>query len=344
MHTGTEKIMFKWKVKSEKAKKNILNCHDLLIVVICKQKKGALALNKMIQDDKELIREVKRYFGKDRRLLKRTVKSLYSNEKDLDYWNKFFSKYCPGKYEVNGRIFKEIIDALYSKNFENINWNWLGDLSWDVEIILNNEVKSHLDFDKKLAGKCKNNTIRFLNIYISEILTVFSVCTFYKFYKDNIYEYGPIKLTKQESNLIYRIKNNFKKIGYYYVKKKTALKKFKVLRSDLNSDGNATLFDCLFNDLDNYTDDYFRGNDKIIIDLNGRKTLWKEYYNSRKILVKREDSRWFKSGDLESVLSDGSGNITQVNIYPVKKKPHSIEINIDKSLKKFKNKSYVYLP
>ncbi len=258
----------------------------------------------MIQNDKDLIKEVKRFFGKDRNLLQNSVKALYNNSKDLKYWNKFFNTHVQKKFEVNGRIFKETLDAVYSQKYENIDWNWVGDFSWDVEIILNNEVNSHFDFDKKLAGKCKNNTIRFLNIYISEILPVFSVCTFYKFYEDNIYEYGPLKLTNQERILIYRIKKSFKKIGYYYVKKKTALKKFTVLRSDLNSDGNASIFDCLFNDLDNYTDDYFRGNDKIIIDPYGRKTLWKEYYNSRKILVKREDSRWYKSGDLESVFYD----------------------------------------
>ena len=292
----------------------------------------------MIQDEKELIREVKRFFGKDRRLLKRTFKSLYSNERDLEYWHKFFNEYCPGKYEVNGRIFEETIDALNSKNFENIDWNWIGDLSWDIEVILNEEVSSHFDFDKKLTAKCKNNTARFLNIYVSEIIPAFALCTFSKYYKGNTYEFGPLKLTKNETILVNRIKKGFKNIGYYYVKKETAQKKFKLLKSDLNSEGNASIFDCLFNDMDNYTDDYFRCNDEDIVDSFGRKTLWREYFDSKRKLVKREDSRWFNSGDLEQVITNGKGQIIEVNVYPKESKPRSIKLNIVKTKKKYKNK------
>lgn len=308
------------------------------------QKDRALALCKMIRNDKDLIKEVKRYFGKDRRILKRTVKSLYTNEKDVDHWNKFFSNFCPDKYEVNGRIFQETIDAIYAQKFDNIDWNFVGDFSWDVEIILNNEVSSHLDFDKKLAAKCKNNTVRFLNIYISDIIPAYSICTFFKKYHDNVYEFGPLKLSETEKNLISKIKSELKKKGYYYVKKQVALKKFKDLRSDLNSDGNASIFDCLFNDMDNYTDDYFRCNDEDIVDSFGRKTLWREYFDSKRKLIKREDSRWFDFGDLEQVITNGNGQIIEVNIYPKESKPRSIKLNIEKTKKKFKNNYSVYLP
>lgn len=298
----------------------------------------------MIRNDKDLIKEVKRYFGKDRRLLKRTVKSLYTNEKDIDYWNKFFSNYCPRMFEVNGRIFEEIIEALYSRSYDNIDWNWLGDLSWDVEIILNEEVSSHLDFDKKLTAKCENNTARFLNIYISEIIPAFTISTFYQFYKENTYEFGPLKLSKNETNLLNRIKNGFKNIGYYNVKKETALKKFKVLKSDLNSEGNASLFDCLFNDLDNYTDEIVRYNEKDIIDQYGRKNGWREYYDKQKRLIKREDYRWFKTGDLEQVITNGNGQIIEINVNPKESNTRSINLNIEKTKKKYKNKYSVYLP
>ncbi len=85
---------------------------------------GALAPNKMIRNDKDLIKEVKRYFGRDKRLLKRTVKSIYTNEKDIDYWNKYFGNLCPDKFEVNGRILQETIDAIYAQKFDNIDWNF----------------------------------------------------------------------------------------------------------------------------------------------------------------------------------------------------------------------------
>ncbi|GEM_PF-6090681 len=298
----------------------------------------------MIRNDKDLIKEVKRYFGKDKRLLKRTVKSLNTDEKDVDYWNKFFNNFCPDKFEVNGRILQETVDAIYAQKFDNIDWNFVGDFSWDVEIILNNEVNSHLDFDKKLTSKCRNNTARFLNIYISDIIPAFTICTFYQFYKENTYEFGPLKLSKKETNLVNRIKNGFKNIGYYNVRKETALKKFKVLRSDLNSEGNASLFDCLFNDLDNYTDEIVRYNEKDTIDQFGRKNGWREYYDKQRKLIKREDNRWFKSGDLEQVVSDVNGQIVEVNIYPKKDRPQSIELNIEKTKLKYKNKFAVYLP
>lgn len=298
----------------------------------------------MIRNDKDLIKEVKRYFGKDRRLLKRTVKSIYTNEKDIDYCNKFFGNFCPDKFVVNGRILQETIDAIYAQKIDNIDWNLVGDFSWDVEIILNNEVNSRLDFDKKLTSRCKNNTARFLNIYISEIIPAFAICTFCKYYKENVYEFGPLKLIEAEKNLISKIKSELKKKGFYYVKKQVALKKFKDLRSDLNSEGNASIFDCLFNDMDNYTTEYFRCNDKDIIDHHDRKTLWREYFDSNRRLTKREDSRWFNSGDLEQVITNGKGQIIEVNVYPKESKPRSIELNIEKTKKKYKNKYSVYLP
>lgn len=298
----------------------------------------------MIRNDKELIKETKRYFGKDRSLLKQTVKNLDPSDSDLKQWKTFFEKYYPKKFDINERMFKDFADLLFSKKYDKIVWDWIGDLSWDVDIILNREVNSSFDFDKKLAAKCKNNTVRFLNIYISDIIPAYSICTFFKKYHDNVYEFGPLKLSEAEKHLINKIKSELRKKGYYYVKKQVALKKFKDLRSDLNTDGNASIFDCLFNDMDNYTDEYFRCNDEDIVDSFGRKTLWREYFDSRRKLKKREDSRWFNSGDLEQVITNGKGQIIEVNIYPKESKPRSIQLNIEKTKKKYKNKYSVYLP
>jgi hypothetical protein len=298
----------------------------------------------MIRNDKDLIKEVKRYFGRDRRLLKQTVKNLDPSDTDLKQWKTFFEKYFPKKFDVNERLFKEFADLLFSKKYDKIDWDFIGDLSWDVEIVLNNEVTSHLDFDIKLAAKCKNNTARFLNIYISDIIPAFTICPYYMYYKDDIYEFGPLKLIKREKKLIYKLKSDLRKTGFYFVKKEIALRKFKELKSDLNSDGNASIFDCLFNDLNNYTDEYVRYSVNDIFDPYGRKTGWREYYDKRKKFIKREDNRWFKSGDLEQVVSNVNGQIVEVNIYPKKDRPQSIELNIEKTKLKYKNKFAVYLP
>ncbi|HEY3250375.1 MAG TPA: hypothetical protein VGK25_04580 [Ignavibacteria bacterium] len=296
----------------------------------------------MIKNDKELIRETKKYFGKDRRLLKSTLKSLKFDGKEYRYLKKFFSKFNAKKIALSNGLFQDVSAHLINKEYRKINWNWIGDLSWDVEIILNKEVSAHLDFDKKLAKICKDNTIRHLNIYISDIIPAFAVCTYFMHYKDNIYEFGPLKLTKSEVEYINLIKNEFKKVGYYYVGKRTALKKFKDLKSDLNNEGNASVFDCLFNDLDNYMDTYVKFNDKDLRNSDGTKSSWKEFYNSKRRLIKKEHYRWFESKDFEQVTTDKDGKIVLIEVRPNKNKPRYIKFYIDKIKRKNRNKYLVY--
>lgn len=46
----------------------------------------------MIRNDAELIKETKRYFGRNRDLLKKTVKNLAFDGKRYKEWKKFFKK------------------------------------------------------------------------------------------------------------------------------------------------------------------------------------------------------------------------------------------------------------
>lgn len=263
--------------------------------------------------------------------------------KDTKNGRNFSKKYDEKKIEVGNRIFQDFSEHLINKKYKKLDWNWIGDLSWDIEIILNKEVESHLDFDKKLAARCKKNTIRYLNIYISDIIPAYSISTFSKYYRDNIYEFGPLVLTVTEKKFINSIKSELKKAGYYFVNKKTSLLKFKELRSDLNEDGNASIFDCLFNDVDNYTEGYTRFLDKKIKNVYGFEYLWIEYYNSKRELIETEHSRWYKSGDYEATITDKNDVIKEITIRPKHDKPSSIEINIEKLKLKHKNKYSINL-
>lgn len=129
----------------------------------------------------------------------------------------------------------------------------LGDLSWNIRILLNSNVQSEYDWDKKLAIKC--GQARILEVYINSIIPAYTLNPFYISYnqKENYYEFGKIsKMEKHEKIILDNVSKYFDSLGYFCVSEELASKKYKGLFSDCNQEGNASLFDCLFSDIYRY--------------------------------------------------------------------------------------------
>ena len=287
---------------------------------------------------KEILEQSKLYFGKNRQRLKEKVLAFEINGKEYRLWNKQTKEFTSRPFSISYGVFDDVIEWLKQKQFSEIDWKWLGDLSWEFKFLLNPGVEKGFDWDKKLALKC-GGTARIVQIYVSDIVPCFVIDTYYMTYskKDNYFEFGPItKLSAEEKKFIANAKVFFQDAGFKLLNKKDALTKYKELYSDLNSDGNATLFDVLFSDTDNYQTEIKRFNDKALKDPTGKKISWNEYYEKPNKLKTREEFRYFPSGNVECVITDHLSRIIEVKVWRDldKLKHHEFRLDILKEHKK----------
>ena len=203
---------------------------------------------------KEIIKESKSFFGEDRKRLKEKILSFKFNGKEYKEWQKLLKATMKQPFDINYGMFDDLIENLKENKFDDIDWNWTGNLSWEFKILLNEGIHKGHDWDKKLAKKC-NGTAQILKIYISDILPCYTIDTYSMTYnkKDDYYEFRPYKInSKKQSNELKSIRNLLESKGYLYLNRKTSLKKYKDLYSDCNSNGGASLFDVLFSDTENF--------------------------------------------------------------------------------------------
>ena len=254
----------------------------------------------------EIIRQAKHYFGKDRQPIKELVLSYEFKGKYYRKWKKEISSIVSNPNEIKFKLFDDVILWIKDNQADQIDWNWIGDLSWTIDILLNHGIDNVFDWDKKLAIKC-NGTARIMTVFISDIIPCYTYDCYYMTYDkpNNYYEFGPItKLTIEEKNVIKKMSKHLETKGFVFVDRTFTEKKYKGLYSDTNSDGNASLFDVLFTDTNNYTTKTKRFSDKEIIEKNGSKYRWTEYYNLNGSLKERIEYRWLTSGDLLKVILD----------------------------------------
>lgn len=112
-----------------------------------------------------------------------------------------------------------------------------------------------------------------------------------------------------------KAKKFFQNAGFTFLNEKTAMKRYKELFSDCNSDGNARLFDVLFSDMENYQKEIKRYNAKKLKGPTGKKINWNEYYDKDNKLKKREEYTYYPSGGGLCVITDSSEQIIEVKVW-----------------------------
>ncbi len=265
----------------------------------------------------ELIAETIKYFGKkNRRRLKNTITSLEFEGEETKRWKKSIKKITEHPFIISDGMYDYVIENIINKNFDDIEMDDIGDLSWNIKILLNKNCDNGYDWDKKLATKC-GGTAKILEIYINFIVPAYTLHKYYITYNkgENYYEFGEIKTDDYENKIIRKIKNLFKKLNYFYVTQNLASKNFPELVSDVNRKGNATIFDCLFSDVYFYQEGIKRFNDKSITDQTGKKIHWNEYYNNKGKLLYREEYRYFESKNVLCSTTNNKGEITKIDVW-----------------------------
>jgi hypothetical protein len=264
----------------------------------------------------EIIKQAKHYFGKDRTFIKDLILSYEFKGKNYKRWKKEIGSIISNPNEIQFKIFDDVVLWIKDNQAEEINWNWIGDLSWTIEIVLNPDIDKCYDMDRKLALKC-NGTVRLLTVYVSDVLPCYTYDLHYMTYSKvhNYYECGPIFTPTDEEKLILKkVITHLEGKGLRSYGKEFYLKKFKELYSDTNSDGNASLFDVLLVDTSSYQTEIKRISDKQIVEKSGTKFSWTEYYNKDGTLKERSESRWTSAGDYFKVILDGKEQIQQVEV------------------------------
>lgn len=264
----------------------------------------------------EIIRQAKYYFGKNRNHKKNLVLSYEFKGKSYRQWKKEIKQIIANPNQVNFKLFDDVVVWIRENKINEIDGKWIGDLSWTIEVVLNPNINKGYDWDKKLALQC-NGTARILQLFVSDVIPCYTYDCYYMTYSktENYYEFGPIKnLTRDEKNILKKVTSLLNDKGFKLVDKDFCEKKFKDLYSDTNSDGNASLFDVLFSDVNFYTTEIKRFCDKTIIEKNGNEFRWTELYNTNGTLKERTESRWTSGKDYYKIVLDGKGQITQVEV------------------------------
>ncbi|WP_017850399.1 hypothetical protein ACO1KB_16810 [Leptospira interrogans serovar Szwajizak] len=296
-------------------------------------------------NQKQLIQETLKYFGKDKKLLRKTILGFTFEGKETKEWKKRINTCTTHPFTIQNNIFDCTVKSIRDKNYHQIQLDYLGDLSWNIKILLNSNVQSGYDWDKKLAIKC--GQARILEIYINYIIPVYTINLYYICYdsKENYYEFGKItKMEKHEKIILDNVLKCFDSLGYFYVSEELASKKYKGLFSDCNSEGNASLFDCLFSDVHRYQIGIEKFSDPsfwdkgLNVDSTGAKIFWREYYDLNRNFLYREEYRYLKLKDVLLLTMDQTGHITKVNVWRDVGKLKHREFELD-ILKVFKRRN-----
>lgn len=288
----------------------------------------------------EIIKQAKHYFGKNRMPIKELVTGYEFKGKHYRRWKKELSQITIQPNDISFGISNDVVQCLKDNQAEEINWNWIGDLSWTIEIVLNPGIDKCYDLDKKLALKC-GGTARILKLYVSEVIPCYTYDLYYTSYNKslNYYEFGPIsELINEEKVVLDKVKTYLKAKGFKTYSRNFYLQKFNGLYSD-TEDGNASLFDVLFTDIYSYQTEIQRFSDKEIIEKSGTKFRWREYYTKKRLLTERIESRWTSSGDYLKIILDNKGQIKEVEVSRKKigrKKHQNFKLEIEPRSKKRK--------
>lgn len=292
----------------------------------------------------ELINQTIKYFGsKNKKQLKKIITSFELENKETQRWKKIIKKVTNHPLIIYSGMYDYVVENIKNKNFKEIEIGDIGDLSWNIKILLSKNINKGYDWDKNLAIKC-GGTARILEIYINFLIPAYTFNTFYMTYskENNFYEFGKIILNNYENQIIKSLKGLFKELNYFYVNQKLASMKFPELISDIHYEGNASIFDCLFTDVHFYQGNTTKFNDETLKDPTGKTINWKEYYNKGKLLF-REEFTYFESKNVLNTITNNKGEIIKVNVWRDigKFKHKKFTLNINNKIKKVRRTTSV---
>jgi len=295
-------------------------------------------------NEKEIIREIKRLYGEDKKVYLQELLHLKDGWASWDKLTIELKKITGQPTEGHCELIDDVIEWILSEKTNEKrkfpNFEFQHTPSYHYRIVLTEGIRHPLDWGKRLASNC-GGSVHFCDLRICMILPLYTLDTFFLNYsrKDNWMEDGSLKvLSDFEKSVLNNINKSMKIKGFSYVNKKTALKRIRSAFTDIKSEGNASVYECLFSDLYEYFGCRTRFSDKEIDDATtGAKVRWFEYYDSNHNLKKKSLISDFPSGDVTKTIFNGKGEIKKIIILP-KDILKEFEIDVDKRIKQTKRK------
>ena len=282
--------------------------------------------------ENEIINQISKVYGEDRKIYLQELMKLKENWTSWEKLTKEIKKATGQPVEGHCELCSDVIEWILNNNKKKSRtpkFEYIHSASYHYRIVLTENVKSPLDWGFKLATKC-GGTVHFCDLRVSMILPYYTIDKFYLKYskKENWFEDGTLsKLSVFENSTIKQIKNSMNKKGFSYLNKKIAGRRIRNAFTDINCEGNASVYDCLFSDLYEYFGYRTKFSDKEINDVvTGAKVRWFEYYDSKNVLTSKSVISEFPSGDVTKTIFDNKGSIRKLTVWP---SDTLKEINID---------------
>ncbi|BAV05767.1 hypothetical protein SAMN05421788_10890 [Filimonas lacunae] len=317
----------------------------------------------------EIIQQAKRYFGKNTAHKKKTVLGYTFNGKKGREWGAAFKSATTQPFYVKFNLFDDISELIESGEAKQIDWHWTGDLSWTMEVVLNEGITNGYDWDKKLSAKC-NGKSRMLKIFISDVIPCYTYNCYYIGFnkKEKLYEEGPLTtLTGREQKIVQNIADMLNSKGLVYVDERFCEKRYEELYSDCNKKGNASFFEAVFTDVHPLVKEVKRFSDYPNVDKKGTTLSWIETYhkngklkqrtehrhttdnisctdetrfNERGVLQERVEIKRLPNGDSYEIYFNSKGQIAKVEVIRGqlgRKKRGQFTFDVDEAYQKWEN-------
>lgn len=269
--------------------------------------------------EKEILASIKKLFGRNREPLRKSLKKAFEAMQEYDKWwdiKKILHRKTGQAVATWCGLMEETFANIGRKNAK---LDYIGDPSFRYEIVLNPDRVKGLDWDKKLAMEC-GGTVNICVVWINMLLPLYAMDFFSLSYseKDEAYEYKPYKpKTAAEKEIVKTVKDELKARDLQMVSRKLASTQPGGAYTDLATDGEATVFQCLFSDLLGYQEEWLKVNEHELADpIKGVKVGWREHFNRRGKILKTEIYRTFPSGDQIKTVMDGKDRVVQVRVVP----------------------------
>ena len=288
----------------------------------------------------ELINELNVLFGKNRAKLHNKLKAAIENIPFLD--NIGYQIHSKTNQPIRGSelLSKDILEGIKNPDFEIEE---IGDCCFYYEIVLNSGIKDGMDWDIKLADKCKGG-VKICNIWSSLLFPYYTIDYYLMKYKQ---EYGEVEITpykpstKRELQIDTKIKDIFKSNSIKPVSAKLAKSIVPKAITDVKPKGEATVFDCLFSDIQSYTDYKSRfsyghnDQNKLNHIYPNTEISWKERIDTKNRVLERNFTISCQSGETIYIELDEKYQISKI-ILP---DTHN-NMTLDVKKKKLVNKIY----
>lgn len=267
-------------------------------------------------EEKQLIQEIQRFFGKDRKpFISFLKKSPPRDEAARQIRRKFKAIRRPVK--VESLLNESAWTAIDRRKFSKLDTLYIGRPAWKVTMLLNSGIDKGYDWKRKLSKKC-GGAARLLIIWMNEALTLYAMDSIYVQHhpRKNCFEIGPLDhFSPEDETTVQQLAATLAAEEWIFIRQGMSERVEKGFISPSFPDGNARLFNTVFGESEEYQNGFHRFSDKSLNDLSGRTASWHEYYTIDGILIERKEYTYFGADSILITTTDSMDRIKRVEVH-----------------------------